>query len=277
MGPGSAVPRDQGNPSEADPGTAALVDPGGSQPSDPARSGPGDRSLGSDGVEPEPVVAVRTFGAGIDLARQYAAILVGPGVERGLVGPREAARVWTRHLLNCAVIAECVPLDASVADLGSGAGLPGIPLAIARPDCGVVLIEPLLRRATFLGETISDLGLSNCRVVRSRAEDLVPARRSRAGHARPTTSDGAPPWRPVDVVTSRAVATLDTLARWSVPLLRPGGVMLAMKGSSADDEIRTARRILTSLGLRDVQVVTAGDGVVDQLTVIVRARLSISA
>ena len=269
-------------------------------------------------MEPEPASAAAVFGPALDGARRYAELLTGPGVERGLVGPRESTRVWTRHLLNCAVVGEAIPAGAVIADVGSGAGLPGIPLALARPDCTIVLVEPLLRRATFLAEVVAELDLSNCRVVRARAEDLAPRsggrrRRSRqpvvrtavaesgrvGGTGVPRPADGAvslgsageasagastatgslvptsdpPDWEPVDVVTSRAVAALDALARWCVPLLRPGGVVLAMKGSSAAEEVRSSRGVLTGLGLSDLEVVTVGQGVVDPPTVVVRAVL----
>lgn len=255
-------------------------------------AGPSERAADRCAREAEPPVAASVFGASIETARRYADLLTGPGVERGLVGPREPGRIWSRHLLNCAVVGQLVPDGAAIADVGSGAGLPGIPLALVRPDCTVVLIEPLLRRATFLTEVIDDLGLRNCRVVRSRAEDLVP-RRSRGGRsARPARAGGysedgqgsgsggasaCPPgepavWEPMDVVTSRAVAPLDVLSAWCAPLLRRGGLLLAMKGSSAVEEIRAARAALAALRLTDVEAVTAGVGILDPPTVVVRAR-----
>ena len=147
------------------------------------------------------------------LARRYAAHLVGSGVERGLLGPREAPRVWERHVLNCAVVAELLPDGARTVDIGSGAGLPGIPLALARPDLSVVLVEPLARRVDWLREVVEDLELP-VTVERGRAEEAgVRAR-----------------WEGADVVTARAVAPLARLAGWALPLLRPGGVLLALKG-----------------------------------------------
>ena len=148
------------------------------------------------------------FGVRLELAEQYAELLASAGVIRGLIGPRETPRLWERHLLNCAVLGELIPTDSTVCDIGSGAGLPGLVLAIARPDLTVTLVEPLLRRTTFLDEAVQELGLDQVEVIRARAEEL---------HGR----------RRFDVVTSRAVAPLPKLARWSLPLTRPGGVVVA--------------------------------------------------
>jgi 16S rRNA (guanine527-N7)-methyltransferase len=176
------------------------------------------------------------------VAEAYAGWLAGAGIERGLIGPREVARLWERHLLNCAAVADLVPSGTTVCDLGSGAGLPGIPLAIRRPDLQVTLLEPLLRRTRFLDEVVEALALPNVQVRRGRAEELV-------GSAL------------FDVVTSRAVAPLERLARWSLPLTRGGGLMLAMKGSSAPDEVAAARGVLRRLHGRDVRILSVGDGV----------------
>ncbi|ONI67810.1 16S rRNA (guanine(527)-N(7))-methyltransferase RsmG [Kribbella sp. ALI-6-A] len=158
----------------------------------------------------------------------YAELLATEGTLRGLIGPREVPRLWDRHLLNCAVLERLVPEEATVADIGTGAGLPGIVLALVRPDLQVSLVEPLLRRTTFLEEAVEKLGLDNAEVVRGRAEDL-----------RGTT---------YDVVTSRAVAPLGKLAGWCLPLLDEGGLMLAMKGESAEDELAGAEGELEALG-----------------------------
>jgi len=158
----------------------------------------------------------------------YADLLATEGTLRGLIGPREVPRLWDRHLLNCAVLERLVPSDSSVADIGTGAGLPGIVLALVRPDLQVSLVEPLLRRTTFLQEAVDQLGLDNATVVRSRAEDL--------------------PRASYDVVTSRAVAPLGKLARWCLPLCAEGGLMLAMKGSSAEEELDASEGELESLG-----------------------------
>lgn len=197
-------------------------------------------------VEPPPPAAGAVFGDRLDLARRYATHLVGTGVERGLVGPREAPRVWERHLLNCAVVAELVPDGARLVDLGSGAGLPGIPLALARPDVEVVLVEPLARRVDWLREVVEDLGLP-VRVERGRAED--PDVRSR--------------WEGADVVTARAVAPLGRLAGWALPLLRPGGSLLALKGASAPDEVARDAAAVRRAGGSPPRVVRCGVGVVE--------------
>jgi 16S rRNA (guanine527-N7)-methyltransferase len=152
------------------------------------------------------------------LAERYAGWLADAGVVRGLIGPREVPRLWERHLLNCAVVADAIPDHATVADIGSGAGLPGLVLALRRPDLQVTLVEPLLRRTTFLEEVVADLGLDRVEVVRGRAEELHGS-------------------RTFDVVTSRAVAPLEKLLGWCLPLCGSDGVVLAMKGSSAAEEV----------------------------------------
>jgi 16S rRNA (guanine527-N7)-methyltransferase len=152
--------------------------------------------------------------------RRYAALLADVGVTRGLIGPREVPRLWDRHLLNCGLLDPMVPEGARVVDLGSGAGLPGLVLALARPDLSITLVEPMLRRTTFLTQACEVLGLDEVRVLRGRAEDLTGER--------------------FDVVTARALAPLPKLLTWGLPLVAPGGVLLAMKGSSADDEIIAA-------------------------------------
>jgi 16S rRNA (guanine527-N7)-methyltransferase len=179
--------------------------------------------------------------ARLELAEKYARALANDGVVRGLIGPREAPRLWDRHLLNCAVLQEAIPEDSSVCDVGSGAGLPGVVLAIARPDLRITLVEPLLRRTTFLDELVRDLSLTNVTVRRGRAEDLDER------HA-------------FDVVTSRAVAPLERLLRWSMPLVAPRGALVAMKGSSVADEIAASRAILRKLGCADPEVLRLGEG-----------------
>jgi 16S rRNA (guanine527-N7)-methyltransferase len=190
------------------------------------------------------------------LAR-YGEWLVGPGVDRGLIGPRETPRLWQRHLLNCAVVAPLIPSGSRVDDVGSGAGLPGMVLALVRPDLEVTLVEPLLRRATFLTEVVADLGVGNVQVERSRAEDL--ARTVAAGRR-----------RPADVVTARAVAPLDRLGAWCLPLLRDGGELLAIKGENVAAEVDAAGAALAATGARSVEVLRVGAGVVDPLTTVVR-------
>jgi 16S rRNA (guanine527-N7)-methyltransferase len=192
------------------------------------------------------------FGSRLELAERYAGLLATDGVVRGLIGPREAPRLWERHLVNCAVLGELVPLDADVADIGSGAGLPGLVLAIHRPDLRVTLVEPLLRRTTFLSEVVDALGLANVEVRRGRAEELHGS-------------------RDFGVVTSRAVAPLPRLLDWSMPLIRTGGLLLAMKGSTAAEEVTAARPDLERWQATHVTVLTAGDGLIDPPTTVVRA------
>jgi 16S rRNA (guanine527-N7)-methyltransferase len=192
-------------------------------------------------VPAPPDVAGRVFGTRLDLAQRYAELLADTGVEWGLLGPREVDRIWDRHLLNCGVIAELMEPGERVVDIGSGAGLPGLPLLIAEPALHVVLIESLLRRSEFLHRVVRELGLE-VEVIRGRAED-----------ASVRESVGV-----CDVVVSRAVAALDQVTRWSLPLLRPGGRMVAMKGERAPDEISEHRRGMTALGAVDVRVVQCG-------------------
>jgi 16S rRNA (guanine527-N7)-methyltransferase len=195
-----------------------------------------------------------------DLLDRYARILGTDGVTQGLIGPREAPRLWERHLLNCAVVVVpspgLVPVGSFVADVGAGAGLPGLVWALVRPDLRVVLIEPLLRRATFLERTVDALGLAGRVVVaRDRAEQM-------AGTLA------------VDVATARAVAPLDRLAAWTLPLLRPGGSLLALKGRSAEQEIVRTAEALQGLGAESAELVTVGVDVVPEPTrvVVVRRR-----
>jgi 16S rRNA (guanine527-N7)-methyltransferase len=181
---------------------------------------------GAPEAPPAPDSARGVFGSEhLPLAERYAAWLAGDGVVRGLIGPREVPRLWERHLVNCAVLGEVVPEGASVVDIGSGAGLPGLVLALLRPDLRITLVEPLLRRTTFLQEVVDDLGLAGCEVVRGRAEEL---------HGQ----------RSFDVVTSRAVAPLPRLLGWSMPLVAPGGALVAMKGGRAQEEIDGAAKDL---------------------------------
>ena len=192
------------------------------------------------------------------LAR-YTEILASVGVERGLIGPREADRLWERHILNCAVVADpdagFVPVNARVADVGSGAGLPGLVWTIIRADLGIYLVEPLLRRATFLTEIVTELDLSDrVTVLRTRSEDLG--------------SD----WTGVDVVTARAVARLEKLVPWTLPLLKPGGALLALKGAGAVDELVEAADVIEECGGEPGEVVTVGVGVVNPVTTVVRIR-----
>ena len=199
-----------------------------------------------------PAEATGVFGSALDKARRYAELLATDGVTRGLIGPREADRLWDRHLLNCGVLAELLPEQGQLVDIGSGAGLPGVVLAMLRPSLSVLLLEPLLRRSLFLAECVSELGLSNVTVLRARAEDKAAAR-IRA-----------------DVATARAVAPLDRLVGWAAPLLRPGGELLAIKGQSAAAELTAASPVLSRLGVQSTEVLQAGHGRVVSATTVVR-------
>jgi 16S rRNA (guanine527-N7)-methyltransferase len=202
-----------------------------------------------------PPAARALFGTRLDRAQRYAEILAGAGVERGLLGPREVDRLWERHILNSAAVAELLSDDGEIADIGSGAGLPGIPLALARPGLRVTLIEPLLRRSDFLREVVDDLGLE-ITIIRGRAEDR--SVQLQVGE--------------MDAVVSRAVASLDKLTKWSVPLLSPGGRMVAIKGERAAEEIREHRRVMASLGAVDVRVMRCGADYLDPPATAVVAR-----
>ncbi|WP_242908644.1 16S rRNA (guanine(527)-N(7))-methyltransferase RsmG [Actinomadura terrae] len=195
--------------------------------------------------------AREVFGDALPVAERYAAFLADAGVERGLIGPREVDRLWERHLINCAVVAEAIPDGAQVVDVGSGAGLPGIVLAIVRPDLRVTLLEPLLRRTNFLNECVELLGLPNVEVRRARAEEVAKE-------------------FSVDVATARAVAPLDRLAKWALPLLRPGGELLALKGERAAAELEEARPVLKRFGVQTTELLQVGRGMVDPPTTLVR-------
>ena len=173
--------------------------------------------------------AVAAFGAALPQAKAYAEMLATDGVTRGLIGPREAGRLWSRHLLNSVGAVGCFRTTGDIADIGSGAGLPGIPLALLRPTQRFRLVEPLLRRATFLEDVVRELGLTNVEVIRARAEDL---------HGRWT----------VPTVTARAVAPLDRLVTWCLPLVARGGELLALKGARAGEELQAANDTLRSMG-----------------------------
>lgn len=179
----------------------------------------------------------------------YADLLATEGTLRGLIGPREVPRLWERHLLNCAVLERLIPEESLVADIGTGAGLPGIVLALVRPDLQVQLVEPLLRRTTFLEEAVERLNLPNATVVRSRAEEL--------------------PTECADVVVSRAVAPLGKLASWCLPVCVPGGLMLAMKGESAEAELAAAERDLRRLRAEEWHVHQLGVDELAQPTTVV--------
>jgi 16S rRNA (guanine527-N7)-methyltransferase len=204
-------------------------------------------------VPPPPAAAAVVFGAALDRAVSYVEMLATDGVVRGLLGPREVPRLWDRHLLNCAVVADLVPPRSRLVDVGSGAGFPGIVLALTRPDLDVVLLEPLARRVAFLEECRARLRLDSVTVQRGRAEEPEVIR----------GLGGA------DVVTARAVAPLDRLAGWCLPLLRVGGCVLAIKGESAAAELAAARRSLQRAGVTEAKVVEIGSSVVSPATRVV--------
>jgi 16S rRNA (guanine527-N7)-methyltransferase len=197
-----------------------------------------------------PAAAAGVFGPALPTAVAYAGILATRGVAHGLLGPREVPRLWDRHLLNCAVVAELVTeRRGTLLDLGSGAGLPGLVLAMVLPDTAVTLLEPMERRCRFLTECVTELGLANVTVLRGRAEDVTLR---------------------TDVVTARAVAPLPRLAELAVGVVRPGGMVLAIKGRTAADELKAAGPVLRRIGVRGAQVVRAGRGKVVPATTVVR-------
>ncbi len=203
---------------------------------------------------PTPPGAPQVFGDRLALAERFTALLTASGVSHGLIGPREVPRLWERHVLNCAVIHPAIPVGAMVIDVGSGAGLPGLALAIARPDLDLHLIEPMLRRTTWLSMAVADLELRNVSVHRGRAEEF---------------------WGVLSapVVTARAVAPLGELARWCLPLLRPRGSMLAIRGARVGQELAAGRAVLRRLGAVEEVIEIFGDGLVDPPTTVLRVVL----
>lgn len=285
--------------------------PPGPFPVSPTDGGDGSAPVADEGVVPaaplpaELTVPARTlFGDRLPLAEAYAELLAGAGVVRGLIGPRETPRIWDRHLLNCAVVAELIPSGASVVDVGSGAGLPGIVLAIARPDLTIVLVEPLARRAVFLAEVVTALELGDSvTVLRARAEEIPAAwRRTGRNSERRTAADrrSSVPYRaepgsparpdrsvapeslpvelselpaelsvPAEIVTARAVAPLDRLAGWCLPLTAPGGRLLALKGATAADEVANTAPAVRRLGGAQPVVRQCGTGILEPPTTVV--------
>lgn len=202
-------------------------------------------------VEPEPEYAAELFGAQIGAAREFASHLAVRGEELGLIGPRELERLWSRHIVNSVLLAPMLR-PGRVGDIGTGAGLPGLVLAIARPDVDLVLIEPMERRVDWLLSESAALRLDNVEVVRARAEDVALA-------------------EPLDQVTARAVSALKTLIPIAVPLLRPGGELLLMKGARVDEERAAAAKQIARHRLRDVSVVVLGEAVTGEATRVFRA------
>jgi 16S rRNA (guanine527-N7)-methyltransferase len=209
----------------------------------------------SAGIEQEPAVAAELFGDRIEVARSYAAELGARGEELGLIGPLEPARLWTRHLLNCALLAPLLR-PGRVGDVGSGAGLPGLVLAIARPDVELVLIEPMERRVDWLRTEAQRLELGNVSVVRARAEEAaLPA--------------------PLDQVTARAVSALSKLIPLTAPLVRAGGELVFMKGARVEEELRDAAKAVRKARLSDVEILVLGEGIVPEVTRVFRATVGL--
>ena len=206
--------------------------------------------------EAEPDTAEGIFGSQIGLARQYAQKLANDSDELGLLGPRELDKIWSRHILNSAVVAELVKPGELVADVGSGAGLPGIPMAIAAPETDFVLVEPMDRRASWLQEVVDELDLQNVEVVRARAEEVEVGQ--------------------FDAVTARAVAALDKLLRLCVPLLKPAGRVIALKGSKAPEEILEAKKLQKKLKIASFEIVVCGEKFLAEPTSVVETRLDSS-
>lgn len=206
-------------------------------------------------LAPAPSAAADIFGARLPLAEAYHRSLATDGSTRGFIGPREVPRLWDRHILNCAVIGEVMEPGATVADVGSGAGLPGIPLAIARPDLHITLIEPLLKRSVYLAEVVELLGLDNVTVIRGRAEEKSVRRALGKG---------------VDVVTSRAVAPLGKLVGWSLPLAKIGGMMVAMKGSSVTEELERDAADIRRAGGGRAEILSVGTTHLSEPTTVIR-------
>ncbi|MBP1301858.1 16S rRNA (guanine(527)-N(7))-methyltransferase RsmG [Curtobacterium sp. 1310] len=203
-------------------------------------------------LEREPAAAAELFGDRIEVARSFTAELARRGEELGLIGPLELPRLWTRHILNSALLAPLLEADGRVADVGSGAGLPGLVLAIARPDVSFTLIEPMERRCDWLNAESERLGLGNVTVLRGRAEDVADS-------------------VVVDQVTARAVSALSKLIPLTVPLVRSGGQLILMKGARVDEEIEKARKVILRKRLADIEVLELGDGVVEETTRVFRA------
>ena len=215
----------------------------------------GDRPGVEPSAEPEPAVAAELFGERIGLARDYTAELVARGEELGLIGPLEPARIWSRHILNCVLLAPLLR-PGVVGDVGSGAGLPGIVLAIARPDVDFVLIEPMERRVEWLASETARLGLSNVTVVRARAEE---ARLE----------------RPLDQLTARAVSALGKLIPITAPLVRKGGELLFMKGERVEEELAGAGKAVRAARLSGVEILVLGEGLVPEATRVFRATVGL--
>lgn len=209
-----------------------------------------------DGLEPEPAAAAELFGPHLEQGRAFTAALARHGEELGLIGPLELPRLWTRHVLNSALVAPLLR-PGRVGDVGSGAGLPGLVLAIMRPDVEFTLIEPMERRVAWLERQAEELELANVAVVRARAEE------SKLGDS-------------LDQVTARAVSALRTLIPVTAPLLRAGGELVLMKGAGVDGEVGAAEKVIRKYKLSEVEVLVLGEGVVpdSEVTRVFRAKVN---
>jgi 16S rRNA (guanine527-N7)-methyltransferase len=206
-------------------------------------------------IEAEPAEAKKVFGDSIEVIREFTEALSQQGETLGLIGPLEAARIWTRHVMNCGLLSPLLWKDSSIADVGSGAGLPGLVLAIARPDVSVTLIEPMERRTDWLLSQAKSLGLANVEVLRARAEDVDRTRR-------------------FDQVTARAVGALSKLVPITAPLVRVGGELVLMKGASVEAELHAASKVVRKYHLDRVEILELGTGVVAETTRAFRARVN---
>lgn len=204
-------------------------------------------------LEIEPAYAAQFFGDRMDLARAFTADLAREGELRGMIGPREVEQLWSRHVVNCALVAPLLR-PGRVGDVGSGAGLPGLVLAIARPDVNFVLIEPMMRRTDWLTEEATRLGLDNVEVLRANAEEVSPSPQ-------------------LDQVTARAVSALRTLVPICAPLLRRGGELVLLKGARVADEVVAADKALRKARVRDAEVLVLGEGIVPEATRVFRAKV----
>jgi 16S rRNA (guanine527-N7)-methyltransferase len=203
-------------------------------------------------IEQAPEVAEAIFGSNFEKATKYANLLARDSETLGLLGPRELDKLWSRHILNSAVVSELVDSGMKVADIGSGAGLPGLPVAIAKPDCQMTLVEPMERRSDWLKEVVGELELDNVRVFRVRGEDLDPQ---------------------FDVVMARAVAALPKLIRFAIPGVLPGGRLLALKGAKAEEEIEEAKKLAKKFKLDSFEVVYAGGDKLEEPTKLVEVKV----
>jgi 16S rRNA (guanine527-N7)-methyltransferase len=247
--PAGATEHSEQNEQNEPAGLTGLTEPAGT--ADPGSQPEGPR------VPVTPEAAVAVFGDRLPLAEHFVAILADTGITHGLIGPREAPRLWGRHVLNCAVVHEAIPPTGEiqrVIDVGSGAGLPGLALAIARPDLELHLVEPLARRTAWLTDTVEQLALTNVAVHTARAEALW--------------DDLDAPW-----VTARAVSKIVQLAEWTLPLLRPHGSLLALKGARAQDELDESGAVLSRLGVVDADVRAYGAGLLADPTLVLRATI----